>query len=206
MSKPSVLLIGAGGHAKACIEVIESQQNFQIFGLIGDKDEVGRKILGHEVVGSDSDLPSISKFCINALVTVGQIGHYGARRRLFQRLTELGFNIPIMTGATAVVSAHAKVGAGTVIMHQAIINAGAVIGVNCIINSGSIIEHDVVVGDHCHISTGVIINGNASIGTGTFLGSGSLVREGVIIGEDVIVGMGCKVRKAIGDHELYTGG
>ena len=40
MTKPSVILIGAGGHAHACIEVIEQHGQYQIAGLVGMQEEV----------------------------------------------------------------------------------------------------------------------------------------------------------------------
>ena len=35
MSKLGLLLIGAGGHAKSCVDVIEQENEFQIIGLVG---------------------------------------------------------------------------------------------------------------------------------------------------------------------------
>jgi len=35
MSKSEIILIGAGGHAASCIDVIEQQDKFQLAGLIG---------------------------------------------------------------------------------------------------------------------------------------------------------------------------
>jgi len=40
MSKPSLILIGAGGHAHACIDVIEQQDKYQIAGLVGMPEEM----------------------------------------------------------------------------------------------------------------------------------------------------------------------
>ena len=38
MSKPSLILIGAGGHARACNDVIEHLGTFDIAGLIGNEE------------------------------------------------------------------------------------------------------------------------------------------------------------------------
>ncbi len=35
MSKEKIILIGAGGHAESCIDVIEQEDRFEIAGLIG---------------------------------------------------------------------------------------------------------------------------------------------------------------------------
>ena len=57
MTKPSLILIGAGGHARSCIDVVEQQGQFQIAGLISMPDEVHTQHLGYALIGSDSDLP-----------------------------------------------------------------------------------------------------------------------------------------------------
>ena len=37
MKKDKLILIGAGGHAKSCIDIIKSRDDYEIFGLIGRK-------------------------------------------------------------------------------------------------------------------------------------------------------------------------
>ena len=39
--KKKIILIGAGGHAESCIDVIKKNKKYQIVGLIGTKSEVG---------------------------------------------------------------------------------------------------------------------------------------------------------------------
>ena len=54
--KEKIIIIGSGGHAKSVIEVIESTDNWEIFGLIGLKSELNKKVLGYKVLGTDEDL------------------------------------------------------------------------------------------------------------------------------------------------------
>ena len=61
MSKTEIILIGAGGHAKSCIDVIEQQGKFKIAGLIGIKEELGQKVCGYSIFGIDNDLPELIK-------------------------------------------------------------------------------------------------------------------------------------------------
>jgi sugar O-acyltransferase (sialic acid O-acetyltransferase NeuD family) len=194
MSKPNIILIGAGGHAHACIDVIEQHDQFRIAGLVGMPGEEGTKHLGYTVIATDKDLPQLSKEYQYAFITVGQIQSAENRIRLYQLGTELGFNFPPVISPSAYVSRHATIGMGTIVMHGAIVNAGASVGINCIINSLALVEHDAIVGKHCHISTGVILNGNVKIGSGSFVGSGSIIKEGVILGEGCTIGMGLSVR------------
>jgi len=193
MSLNSILIVGAGGHARACIDVIEQEGRFLVKGLVGLPDEMDSQILGYPVIGVDEDVPMLISDCANALIAVGQIKTPEIRMELFDQLLQNGSVLPTIVSPQAYVSPHARLSAGTIVMHGAIINAGAVVGKNCIINSLSLVEHDVVISDHCHIATAATINSGVSIGTGTFIGSNSSVRQGVSIGERCLIGMGQQV-------------
>jgi sugar O-acyltransferase (sialic acid O-acetyltransferase NeuD family) len=189
-----MILVGAGGHAKACIDVIELQGRYQIVGLIGVPQEVNSLHFGYSVLGTDLDLLELSKQHKLALISVGQIRSPDVRIRLYFRLLELGFQLPTIVSPTAYVSRYATIGIGTIVMHGAIVNAGANVGDNCIINSKALVEHDAIVEANCHISTGAILNGNTHIGAGSYVGSGSVIREGTALGEGCMIGMGLSVR------------
>jgi len=190
MNKQEIILVGAGGHAHACIDVIEQLGEYRIAGLVGRPDEVGEKHLGYDVIASDNDLPALVDKYRNAIITVGQIKSPDIRIRLYQQVKNLGFNIPVIVSPRAYVSRHAIVSEGSIIMHDALINAGASIGVNCIINSKALVEHDAAVGDHCHVSTGAIVNGGTFILGKNFIGSNAMISNNIEICDCQIVGGG----------------
>ncbi len=193
MTIEPILLVGAGGHARACIDVIEQEGRFAVAALVGLPDEVGTQILGYPVLGTDADLLALLGDYAHALITVGQIKTPQLRMRLFDLLQQNGCALPAIVSPRAYVSPHAIVGAGTIVMHGAVVNAGAVVGRNCIINSQSLVEHDAVIGDHCHIATAAAINSGVHIGAGTFIGSNSSIRQCINIGEHCLIGMGQRV-------------
>ena len=205
MSKPKLILIGAGGHTHACIDVIEQHGGYQIAGLVGMPEEMLTQHLGYAVIATDGDLPQLVKDYPYALITVGQIQTSDHRIRLYQQANKLGFQLPAMIAPSAHVSRHAAIGAGTIVMHGAIVNAGARVGNNCIINTRALLEHGSTVEDHCHISTGAILNGDVHIGAGSFVGSGSVIKEGVTLGARCVVGMGLAVRRNQADHARFVG-
>jgi sugar O-acyltransferase (sialic acid O-acetyltransferase NeuD family) len=205
MSSPTLILIGAGGHARSCIDVIEQQDQYKVAGLIGLEDELHSRYYGYKVIGNDRDLPEFAKNYDCALITLGQIRTAEHRFRLYENAIHVGFQFPVIIAPTAYVSKYAILGAGTIIMHGAIVNAGARVGDNCIINTRAIIEHDAIVGDHCHISTGTILNGGVAIGFGSFIGSGSVIKENLTIGQGSLVGMGLTVRYDLNDKSYYVG-
>jgi sugar O-acyltransferase (sialic acid O-acetyltransferase NeuD family) len=195
MKRKDILLIGAGGHALSCIDVLLVEDNHRIVGLVGRSHEVGLAVGGVPVIGADSDLPKLLGQVGRALVTVGQIESAGVRMRLFEIAVAAGAEMPVVVSPRACVSPRSRLGAGTIVMHMAVVNAGAEVGRNCIVNTRALVEHGARVGDHCHIATGAILNGDATLGEGAFLGSGAVVRQGVAIGESAFVRMGELVKR-----------
>ncbi len=205
MSKPGLVLIGAGGHANVCIDVIELHDRFRIAGLVGMPEELHTRILGYTVIATDDGLSRLVAEHPNALITLGQIESPDGRMRLYQKAIGHGFTLPAIISPLAHVSRHASVGAGTIVMHGAVINAGARVGNNCIINTRALIEHNSVVEDHCHVSTGAVLNGDVTIKEGCFVGSGAIMKEGCIAGIRCVIGMGLSVRQNLDDHTRFTG-
>ena len=197
METQGLVLIGAGGHCRSCIDAIESEGRWRIAAIVGHAAQWGGSIAGYPIDAVDADLPALRQRFSYALVTVGQIDSAALRIRLYQDALALGFNFPVVTAASAYVSAHASVGAGTLVGHGAIVNAGATIGENCIINSRALIEHDATIGSHCHVSTGAILNGHVQLGEGSFIGSGAVIRESLQLGEQCFVAMGMRVSDAV---------
>jgi sugar O-acyltransferase (sialic acid O-acetyltransferase NeuD family) len=200
--KPLLLLVGGGGHCHSCIEAIESGGKYSIMGIIGLTADIGQTVLGYQVVGTDSDLSKMASEAYYAIVTLGQIKSPQPRMRLFEIVRDLRMVTPAISASTAIISRHARVGVGSIVMHGALLNAGSQIGENSIINSHALIEHDVRVGDHSHISTAAILNGGVEVGCGTFIGSGAVVHQCVRIGNNAIVGAGAIVSRDIGDGEV----
>ena len=57
--KETILLVGGGGHCKACIDVIEQAGKFQIIGIIDFIDKLHQLVLGHSVIGCDEVVRAI---------------------------------------------------------------------------------------------------------------------------------------------------
>jgi sugar O-acyltransferase (sialic acid O-acetyltransferase NeuD family) len=176
--KPKLILIGGGGHCKSCIDVIEQENKFLIAGIV-DTNRSICDLLGYPWLGHDDDLANLKLSYDYALITIGQIKSPAIRVRLFNYAKSLGFKLPVIISPRAYVSKHAKLGNGTIVMHDALINAEAIVGENCIINTKSLIEHDAVIENNCHISTGAIINGGAIVKQGSFVGSNAVTKESV---------------------------
>ena len=203
--KEKIILIGGGGHCKACIDVIEQEGKYSVAGIVNKHKKKGIPLLGYLHMGTDDDLFELCKRFSWFLITVGQIKSSKLRFDLFKKIEKFGGNLPIVVSPLAYISPHAKLGQGTVVMHRSVVNAGAWVGDNCIINTGVIIEHDAILGSHIHVSTGAILNGGVTVGDHTFIGSRVVIREGVTLGENVIIAAGTSVFKDIPSGTLVKG-
>ena len=187
-----IILVGGGGHCHSCVDVIEIEKRFRIAGIV-DENLALSNVLGYPILGQDRNLPALLSEIPHALITVGQILSPNIRIKLYEILKSLGADLPTIVSPKSTVSSHARLGEGTIVMHNSLVNANSAVGANCIINSGAIVEHDVRIQDHCHIATSATINGSAIIGHGCFIGSGAVIREGVMIGAGSIIGAGVTI-------------
>ena len=188
-----IILIGCGGHALSCADVIESKKSFTVDGVIL-KNKKDNTVHNFKVLGYEKDLKNLKKKYKYAHIAVGQIKNYKIRYELYKILKKHGFIMPIIASKFSYISPKAKLGEGTIVMHGVIINSGVTIGKNCIINSGSIIEHGARIGNFNHISTGAIVNGGANIGDKNFIGSGSVIFQNTKINNKNIIPALTKVK------------
>lgn len=198
-----LILIGGGGHCKSVIEVAESV-GYSIIGILDRPEEVGKKVLGHEIIGVDDDIPLYVDQA-EFVITIGFIKSPTLRIKLYEKVLQAGGKLATLIASTAYVSKYAQIGQGTVIMHKAFVNAGVIIGNNVIINTFANIEHDAHIGNQCHISTGTMVNGDCQIGDNCFIGSQSVLANAISICSDVIIGAGSLIRKSIHQAGLYSG-
>ena len=192
-----LILVGAGGHARSCIDVIEQNKMFRIVGLVDKNVNPGGRVFGYPVVGNDEMLEVVRATCGSAIVTIGQIRNSDNRVILYQKIRALEFILPTIVSPSAYVSRNSTVGSGTIVMHNAQVSIGSTIGNNCIVNSCALIDHDSTVGDHCHISTGAILNGQVEVGERCFIGSGAIIKQSVAIGDNCVIGSGVMVKRNV---------
>ncbi len=191
--KTEIFLIGSGGHASSCIELIESTKKFKIKGIF--TDDLIKKKLGYKVIGKTSKLIEYKNKCKNLVIGFGSIYDLKKRFKIFDFYSKRGFKFPKIISPKAQVSKYSIIKDGVQIFHNCTINANSIISKNCIVNNHSLIEHDVILAENVHISTGVVINGSILIGRHTFVGSGSILKEGIKIRDNSFIKMGTICKK-----------
>lgn len=184
------ILIGASGHAKVIIEIIEAMGG-RVKAIQDTKPGI-TSLLGYPV---STDMPSGSPVII-------AIGNNAIRKRLAQEL-QGAFGIAIHPGSN--ISARSSVLPGTVVMAGAAINSEARIGGHCIINTNASIDHDCILEDFVHVAPNASLAGNVTVGEGAHIGIGSTIIQGVAIGKWAVIGAGSVIIKDVPDHAVVVG-
>lgn len=204
--KRKLILVGGGGHCKSVLDAAERMNCFDEIVITDPRLEKGSYFLGHKVAGTDDELPFLFKTGYKeAFVTVGSIKTTVIRRKITERLKEIGFKLPEIIDPSAVVSEHAKIGEGTFVGKNAVINADAKVGRMAIINSGAIIEHECKIGEFSHVSVGAILCGNVTVEDDVFIGAGSRLMQGITIGGKTVVGLGSTVIRDVEKDSVCVG-
>jgi len=202
----SIILVGGGGHCKVIIDILKENNDYDVI-LISDlKENLGKKILDVKIEYTDDQLKDLyKKGYKNAFVSIGKVKINEHRKKLFNKIKNIGFNVPVIVSKSAIISKYSGIGEGTLIGRTVVINPGTQIGKNCIINTGSIIEHDCIIEDNVHIGPGAILSGGTYVGNNSFIGTGAIIIQNVNISQDTLIGAGAVVVKDINESGVYVG-
>ena len=193
--KKKIFILGTGGHAKSCIDLISKCKDYNLIGLISkNPSEIGKKIFNINIVGSDKDLISLKNKCKNLMIGIGFLGNSNKKELLFNKVLDMGFKIPTIISPQSYVSKYAKIQNGVNIFHDCVIGPGTLIENGVLINNKCLIEHDVKIEKFSHISTNCVINGSANIGKKAFIGSGSLIKNNSRVKANSFIKMGSTIK------------
>ena len=202
-----IILLGLGGHAHSVVDSIEQGGKYNIVGFLDTEEMQGKRYKDYCVLDTDDALQKyFDRGIRNAFVTIGFMGHGIVRNRLYQRLKDIGYNIPNIIDKTAVISENVKLEEGIFVGKKAVINANAVIKKMCIINTGAIVEHDCRINSFSHIAVGSVVCGSVILGTQTLIGANATIIQNIEIGSNVVVGAGVTVRKSVEDNCMVVDG
>lgn len=197
-----VLVVGAGGHARVCIEAL-ADSGYEVVGCVS-RDGTGVNGLPCPVLGPDVDLEDIAGRAGVHLVFVG-IGDNLTRERVTERCLANGLAPVNAISRFAMVSPAAELGAGIAVLAGAVVNPSAIIADGAIVNTRASVDHDVYVGPYAHVAVGVSLAGGVTVGERALLGVGSCVVPLARIGADAVVGAGAAVVRDVAAGTTVVG-
>ena len=196
--KDPVFLIGAGGHTRSLIKLLEGCEK-KISGIYDqsfrhdDPQTVGE----YPLVG---DLDEISKHDLLVLAVGDNI-----KRGVLFRSHQSNVLKETLRHQCAHIESDVRLGVSNQIFGNTFLNAEVGLGDNNIINTGAIIEHECSVGSHNHISVGAILCGRVTLGDFCMVGAGTVIIDKVKICSHVIIGANSTVIHDITDPGTYVG-
>lgn len=198
---PGIVVIGAGGHAKVCIESLLAAGR-RVDVCVGGPGSSGT-CAGVPVLPGDEHLERLYRSGHRQAFPA--IGDNARRVRLAADVRGIGYELVNAVHPRATISTSARLGSGVAVMAGAVINAEAIVGDLAIVNTGATVDHDCVVGLAAHIAPGSALAGNVTVGEGTFMGIGCRAVPERTIGSWSVVGAGAVVVHDLGDRVTAVG-
>ncbi len=203
-----IIIYGAGGHAKAVMEMAQAIGAFRIAGILDDNTALtGTSVLGIPVLGTGKLLPQLSAQGIHLAANgVGGIIDIGVRARIFERLAHAGFAFPILRHPRAAVEPSARVADGVQIFANAYVGSEAVLHERCMVNTSAVVSHDCEIGAYAHIAPGALLAGHVRVGERTLVGMGVTTIIGLKIGAGARIGNGAVLLADVPDKAILPAG
>lgn len=155
--KPSVVIIGAGGHGKVVYDALIVQNKYEVVGFVDSILQVNTNVIADaKVICTQQNIESLIGKVVYIIVA---IGNNEARAKVYSSLKTL-FKPAIVIHPSSVIGTEVNIGEGSVILANAVVNARASIGENTIINSAVVLDHDCRIGNHAYLKLGTIVANN----------------------------------------------
>ena len=195
------MIVGAGGHAKACIEVLDQlsmRPEYCVSISTGPQ-----QVLGIDVISEEEAIATLHDQGIHQFFTA--IGDNQTRCRTAELWKQQAFTPISIVSPTANVAKTASIGFGVLVMSNAVIGSQVKLEDFAIVNSSGIVEHESLIGYGAHVAPGSVLGGNVTLGDRSLMGIGSVAIDGSTIGKDIIVGAGAVVVSDLTTPGTYMG-
>ena len=191
----TIALIGAGGHSKVIVDLINELNIYKIVGFYDDN--VSSKLYNLINLGKINNIDySIKNFVIG-------IGNDKIRKQIFENNKNL--NWITLIHPSAIISKNVTIDKGTIVCAGSIIQTDVKIGKQCIINTGCSIDHECIINDFCNICPKATLCGQVQIGTLSFIGANSTLIQCITVGNNCIIGAGSVIIKNIENNCKVVG-
>jgi sugar O-acyltransferase (sialic acid O-acetyltransferase NeuD family) len=179
-----LIIIGAGGGAKMCIDSMRDSKDYIIIGLLDDNVKLGSKVFDVPVVGNLNAIDSLLELSINNfIIAFGILENRKRRFELFLKLKEKGCLFPNIIHPRAIVEKSVIMGVGNVILAGANVGSSVILGDMNYINNNALISHDCYLMNNIHVAPSAVLASSIKIESHVLIGMNSTIFYGINIGE-----------------------
>jgi sugar O-acyltransferase (sialic acid O-acetyltransferase NeuD family) len=190
----SLVILGGGGHGAVVADAAAQTLSWSEIVFADDKYPELDAVLHYPVVAKIASVRALADSDHEFIIAIGD---NALRQAAFEQLVELGARFATVVHPDAIVSDHATLDVGTVVMAGAIVNCRTRVGVNSVLNTGCRIDHDCVLAAGSFIAPGAVLAGGVSVGECALVGAGATVIPNIDIGAGAVVGAGATVIKDV---------
>lgn len=191
-----IVVLGGGGHGKVVVEAIIRERKYKLEGIIDPCLKINSKVMGVPILGGDECLIELYKRGVRfAAIGIGTVGQYAVKKKIWNRLIKIGFELPSILHPHSSISLSAKIGPGAFIAAGAVIGAGAVLKDGVIVNTCASIDHDCCIGKFSHVAPGAILCGNVSVGECVHVGAGAIIIQNLTVSDKSFIKAGHRITK-----------
>lgn len=204
--KTNVILIGASGHAKVIIDIIEKNETYNIVGLVDSFKPIGQNLIGYKILGKKEDLPELRKtYKFNHAIIA--VGDNWTRNIVSQKVIDIVPTIEFITAIhpNSTIGKNVIIGKGTAILAGVIVDSDSEIGEFCILNTKSSLGHDGIMKNYSSLAPNATLGGNVTIGNCSAISLGANIIQDITIGNHTIIGAGSLVIRNVPDYSLSYG-
>lgn len=192
MPNQSLVILGAGGHARVVAEVA-GILGCSLVGYLAPRAAEPSHAPHLRYLGNDGAIPALLAAGHDFILGIGFVDAAGATRRMVLVAQIPQDRLARLVHPTAVVSPSARIASGVFVAAGTILGTGSQAGSGAILNSGAIIDHDCRIGTNSHVAIGARISGEVTVGRNCLIGAGATIRQGLYIGDNTVVAAGAVV-------------
>ncbi|QNN52176.1 NeuD/PglB/VioB family sugar acetyltransferase [Nocardioides mesophilus] len=196
MSGTRVVVVGAGGHGREVLDVLDACNrqdpgSFDVLGVVDDApSELNQKRLAAR---GRPHLGSLEEWLVSpppdAHYLVG-IGTAAARRAVDRRMTAAGIPAATAVHPSVVTGYDVRLAPGVVVLAGAVLATNIGLGRHTHLHRCATVGHDCTVGDYVTVNPSASISGDCVVGDDVMVGVGAAILQGLRIGDGAVVG-GC---------------
>jgi sugar O-acyltransferase (sialic acid O-acetyltransferase NeuD family) len=200
-----MLVIGAKGHAKEILPIIEQLQIDSAVYFFDNVSSEGENLLFNTFTIIKNIEQAKEILSVDNRVVLG-VGNPIIRYKLGKQFKQMGAILTSIISPNAQISPYdVELEAGLNIMYAVMISSSVSIGEGSLINAFASVHHDVKVGCYNEIAPGVRLLGNCQTGNFCRMGASSVILPHIKIGQNVIIGAGAVVTKDVEDNSVVVG-